>query len=190
MLSSITPLGERGRQRRWGATVTAYAVASVVAGASLGALLGLLPDVAPRTALAVLAVATALAAALDLRPSLLPTVHRQVNEDWLGVYRGWVCGAGFGLQLGLGVVTIVTTAAVYAVLVAAAVAGSWGSGAIVGGTFGLTRALPALLLGRVTTTERLVQVSRRLDAWAGPARRLTVELLAGVSAACAIAAVT
>src|SRR5687768_2664330 len=124
MLSSITPLGERGRQRRWGATVTAYAVGSVAAGASLGALLGLVPEPPARAALVVLAVACALAALLDLRPALLPTIRRQVNEDWLGVYRGWVCGAGFGLQLGLGVVTIVTTAAVYVVLIAAALSGS------------------------------------------------------------------
>ena len=43
----------------------------------------------------------------------LPTVRRQVNEDWLHRYRGGVYGFGFGFQLGLGVATIVTTAAVY-----------------------------------------------------------------------------
>ncbi|HVF18917.1 MAG TPA: hypothetical protein VNA14_01570 [Mycobacteriales bacterium] len=190
MLSSITPLGERGRQRRWGATVTAYAVGSVVAGSTLGALLGLVPAVPARAALVIVAVAAAVAAVADLRPALLPTVRRQVNEDWLGVYRGWVCGAGFGLQLGLGVVTIVTTAAVYVVLVAAAVSGSAAAGAVVGGTFGLARAVPALLLGRVTTTERLVSLSRRLDRWAVPARRTTVAVLCAVSAACAVAAVS
>ena len=26
----------------------------------------------------------------------LPTTRRQVNEDWLGRYRGWVVGVGFG----------------------------------------------------------------------------------------------
>ena len=190
MLSSITPLGERGRQRRWGATVTAYAVGSVVAGSALGAVLGLVPDVPPRAALSVLAGVLLVAAALDLRPALLPTVRRQVNEDWLGTYRGWVCGAGFGLQLGLGVVTIVTTAAVYAALVAAALTGSPTRGLIVGATFGLVRALPALLLRGVTTTERLVATSRRLEAWAAPARRATVATLAVMSALCAVAAVS
>ena len=188
MLSSITPLGERGRQRSWGATVTAYAVGSVVAGSALGALLGLLPAPSARTGLVVLAAACALAAALDLRPALLPTVRRQVNEDWLGVYRGWVCGAGFGLQLGLGVVTIVTTAAVYVVLVAAAVSGSVAAGAAVGGTFGLVRALPALTLRRVTSTQQLVRLSRRLEQWAGPARHGTVVTLAALCAASLAAA--
>ena len=187
MLSSITPLGERGRQRRWGATVTAYAAGSLVAGTALGALLGLVPEPSARVALAVLAVACGVAALLDLRPALLPTVRRQVNEDWLGVYRGWVCGAGFGLQLGLGVVTIVTTAAVYVVLVAAAVSGSPLAGAVVGGTFGLVRALPALLLGRVTSTERLVSLSRRIERWAAPARRATVAAMSAVSLVCLVA---
>lgn len=193
MLSSITPLGERGRQRRWGATVTAYAVGSVVAGslmgAALGGLVGLAPAPSPPTALAALAVAALLAAALDLRPSLLPTVRRQVNEDWLARYRGWVCGAGFGAQLGLGVVTIVTTAAVYVVPLAAALSGSWLTGAVIGGTFGLARALPVLSLGRVSTTDAVVRRSRRLDSWARPARRATVVAMALISATCAALAI-
>ena len=59
-----------------------------------------------------------LAAALvvDVSPlrRRLPTTRRQVNEDWMGRYRGWVYGGAFGAQLGSGVATIVTSAAVYA----------------------------------------------------------------------------
>jgi len=190
MLTSITPLGERGRGRRWGATVTAYAVGSVAAGSAVGALLGLVPGPRPRAALVVLAVGLLLAAALDLRPALLPTVRRQVNEDWLGVYRGWVCGAGFGLQLGLGVVTIVTTAAVYAALLAAALSGSWAAGALVGGTFGAVRALPAILLRGVTTTDRLVAVSRRLAVRARLASYATVGALVATAVVCGALAAT
>lgn len=173
MLTSITPLGERGRQRRWGVTVTAYAVSSTTAGATLGALLGLLPDLPP----AVFAIACLVAAAADLRPGALPTVKRQVNEDWLHAYRGWVYGVGFGAQLGLGVVTIVTTAAVYATVLAAAL-GSPAYGALVGATFGFVRAAPALLTARVTTTARLVALSRRIERWATPARHATIGALA------------
>jgi hypothetical protein len=184
MLSSITPLGERGRARRWGVTTTAYAVASVTSGALLGALLGLAPAPDAKVALAVLAVVCGLAALLDLRPRLLPTVHRQVNEDWLHTYRGWVYGAGFGAQLGLGVVTIVTTAAVYATLVAAALSGSPGGGATIGAVFGLVRALPALLTWRVTTVTRLAALSRRVDELSSAARRWAVValLLTGLAA--------
>src|SRR5215212_3477402 len=116
MLASITPLGERARGSRWGLTVTFFVVASLAAGAALGALLGGLGSVvwpAPSggsgdARLAVLAVALAVGLALDLR-GRLPSPRRQVNEDWLREYRGWVYGAGFGGQLGAAVTTIVTT---------------------------------------------------------------------------------
>jgi len=62
-------------------------------------------------------------------------VHRQVDDGWLPRYRGWVYGAGFGLQLGLGVVTIVTTAAVPAVWLLALLTASPSHGAAVGLAF-------------------------------------------------------
>src|SRR5438552_349493 len=128
MLGSITPLGERGRGRRWGLTVTAYSLGSVAGGATAGAVAGALgaalgavgasgpalPWVAAATVLAGAAIDAA-AAALD-PPGRLPGPRRQVNEEWLGRYRGWVTGVGFGFQLGLGVATIVNTAAVYSLL--------------------------------------------------------------------------
>src|SRR4051794_41008151 len=121
MLASIHPLGERARNRRWGVTVSAYLAASTVAAAALGGVLGALGAVLPLPAggsvgLALLVIglcAAALAFDVSLGGLRLPTVHRQVDKDWLDRYRGWVVGAGFGLQLGLGVVTIVTTSAVY-----------------------------------------------------------------------------
>src|ERR687889_382232 len=107
MLGSITPLGERSRGRRWGITVTAFALAAGAAGAGL------------------LGIAVAAAVVVDMVPGLRPPgPRRQVNEAWLHRYRGWVYGAGFGLQLGLGVTTIVSTAAVYATGAAAFLAGS------------------------------------------------------------------
>ncbi len=56
---------------------------------------------------------------LDLRLGglSLPSWHRQVDEAWIGRYRGWVVGVGFGAQLGFGVVTIVTSSTTYAVVV-------------------------------------------------------------------------
>ena len=40
MMGSITPLGERGRGRRWGPTVGAYLVGSALGGAAAGAAAG------------------------------------------------------------------------------------------------------------------------------------------------------
>src|SRR5688572_11138980 len=142
MLASIHPLGERARDRRWGVTVGAYLLGSTVAAALLGAVLGavgwLLP-LTPGSTAWLVAGAGALALAADLGAIPLPTVHRQVDKDWLDLYRGWVVGAGFGFQLGLGVVTIVNTAAVYLTLALALLTGSIVAGALVGTTFGLVR---------------------------------------------------
>jgi hypothetical protein len=174
MLGSITPLGERSRGRRWGITVTAFALAAGAAGAALGAALGaaggLVAISAPaRTGLLGVAVAAAIVA--DLVPGLrAPGPRRQVNEAWLHRYRGWAYGAGFGIQLGLGVTTIVSTAAVYATGAAAFLAGSAAAGAVVGAAFGLARAATLLAAGGVDEPRALATLDRRLEAWERPAR--------------------
>jgi len=175
MLGSITPLGERGRGQRWGVTMGFFVLGSAAGGAALGGLLGGAGGVAGLgdgpTTLWLLAAAALLGAALEGR---LPTTHRQVNEDWLGRYRGWVYGGAFGAQLGAGVVTVVTTSAVYVTFAAAFLTGSPAWGAVVGGCFGLVRALPVMATRNVRRTDQLVAVDRRLDAWSRPARRLAV----------------
>jgi hypothetical protein len=186
MLSSITPLGERGRNQRWGITTTAFVLGAVAGGGAVGGMLGWLggailrgaPGPARLLALAVLSMA---GLALDLRSRRLrlPTTRRQVNEDWLLRYRGWVYGAAFGLQLGMGVVTVVTTSTVYLALAAAFLTGRPAAGGLVGGAFGLARALPALLTARVRRPGELVEFHRRLRAWDRPAWRATL----GVEAA-------
>jgi sulfite exporter TauE/SafE len=174
MLGSITPLGERSRGRRWGITVTAFAVAAAAAGAVLGAALGAaggLLDVSAGARTALLGLAVAVAVVVDLVPGLrAPGPRRQVNEDWLHRYRGWVYGAGFGLQLGLGVTTIVSTAAVYATGAAAFLAGSAAAGAAVGAAFGLARAATLLAAGGVDEPRALATLDRRLATWERPAR--------------------
>jgi sulfite exporter TauE/SafE len=188
MLASITPLGERGRRMRWGRTVAAYVVGSVLGGAAVGGLLGglgaLLPIRPGPTVTALLVALTCLVAAgLDLAGRGLPAGRRQVDEQWLSRYRGWVYGTGFGFQLGLGVVTIVTTATVYATLVLALLTWSVGGGLAVGATFGLARALPVLAAARVTTPDRLAALHRRLASWSAYAHRAAVALPCLVGAA-------
>jgi hypothetical protein len=174
MLGSITPLGERSRGRRWGITVTAFALAAAAAGAALGAALGAAGGLAGISAPArtgLLGVAVTAAVVVDVVPGLRsPGPRRQVNEDWLHRYRGWVYGAGFGLQLGLGVTTIVSTAAVYATGAAAFLAGSAAAGAAVGAAFGLSRAATLLAAGGVDEPRALAVLDRRLADWERPAR--------------------
>jgi hypothetical protein len=110
----------------------------------------------------------------------LPTSRRQVNEDWMTRYRGWVYGVAFGAQLGAGVATVVTSAAVYAAVLGAVVCGTPVAGALVGGAFGATRALSLLPAGRVQDPVGLVRLHQGLARLARPAVGLVVaaELLA------------
>lgn len=178
---------------RWGRTVAAYVAGSVLGGTAIGGLLGGLGAAVPRpgaTATAALVAAVCLlAAALDLVRRGVPSLRRQVDEDWLTRYRGWVYGAGFGFQLGLGVVTIVTTATVYATLALAVLTQSVAGGAAVGATFGMVRALPVLAAARVTTPARLAALHRRLAAWSSYAHRATVGVpcLVGTAALAGVA---
>ena len=183
MLASIHPLGERARDRRWSVTVSAYVVGSTLAATLLGAVLGAVGASLPLgpAVTAVLVVALcALALAFDLRVGglRLPTIHRQVDKDWLDRYRGWVVGVGFGLQLGLGVVTIVTTAAVYLTLALALLTGSPEAGAAVGATFGLVRALVLLAVAGVRRPDQLRAALRRMQAWRPLSDRLGIAVQA------------
>jgi hypothetical protein len=191
MLSSISPLGERARATRWGRTVTAYVLGSLLGGAVLGAAAGAigaaLPDrllEAPATPWVVVALLL-LGLVLDLRAGDLgpPSWRRQVDEAWLARYRGWVYGLGFGVQLGLGVVTIVTSSTVYATAVLAALTGSPALGTLIGGVFGAVRALPVLALRGVHDRTGLHRVFARLERLRGPADAVARGALVGAAVA-------
>jgi len=164
MLASITPLGERGRHSTWGVTVTAFLLGATVAGAAVGAVLGALGSLVlsadPR--LAVLVVAIGVAIVLDVLPNAVPGPRRQVDERWLDRYRGWVYGVGYGAQLGLGVATIVSSAATYVALLAAFLTASAPEGAIVVGCFGAVRGLTPLAAAGVRSQRRLLEFHRAL----------------------------
>ena len=179
MLASITPLGERGRSSRWPVTVAFFIFGSALSSAALGAAAGAVGELtwpsgfgAGHLRFAALALALAAGVVIDLGVGGLrvPSVRRQVNEDWLREYRGWVYGLGFGVQLGLGVSTIVTTTAVYGTIVAAWITGDPVLGAAVGGSFGLVRGASLLAGARVTSTARLVALHARMGAWRGRVR--------------------
>ncbi len=180
MLSSISPLGERARRARWGLTVAAYFVGSALGGAAVGSLSALAGSLLPTpwraSTLAALVVAAALVAGLVLdlraRGGGLPSWRRQVDEAWLDRYRGWVYGFGFGVQLGAGVVTIVTSSTVYAVLVLAAWSGHVGVGLALGAVFGVSRALPVLALRQVQAPADLHRFFGRVERWGTPVDRL------------------
>jgi MFS family permease len=205
MLASIHPLGERARRNRWSLTVSAYLAGSALggllagavaagAGGALGAGLG--PS-RSSPGLATVAVAAgvgaaAAAAAWDLAVRRALPPRRQVNEDWLGRYRGWVYGAGFGVQLGAGLTTIVTTATVPLTFLLAFLAGLLGTpvaGGAAGLLFGLTRATPALLLRRVGDPAGLRRFHERMQSAHGRARLAAAGASAAVGCATLLATV-
>lgn len=191
MLASIHPLGERARRQRWGITVASYLVATVGASALLGAVLGLAGDVLDVPSMPWVVAALAVAGiALDLRLGGLsvPTVHRQVDEEMLTRYRGWVYGASYGFQLGLGVVTVVNSFTVYLALILAVLTGSVAGGLAVGLAFGLSRGLVVLAAAGVRDPSQLRRLHQRLQAWGPRSHRLAVGVQAAVAAA-ALAAV-
>lgn len=195
MLSTITPIGERGRNNRYSRTAAWFVAGAVLGGATLG--LGAaalaagvaaldLSDDALVAAVALLGGLT-IASDLNLGGFRLPSHTRQVNETWLDQYRSWVYGGGFGWQIGVGLATYVTTAAVYLMLAIAALTGSpLAAFAVVTG-FGLVRGLAVLLGRRLTSPQRMMALHRRLDQLLPTAQRLIVLVQAAVVAVAAAA---
>jgi hypothetical protein len=175
MLATVTPLAERGRGHRYRSTAAWFIAGGTVGGATLGLLMAALAvgvrAVDPSAvALAVVAcVAALVAAASDARLGgfHLPFHSRQVNERWLDQFRPWVYGAGFGWQIGAGLVTYIKTAALYLMMVLAALTGSPATALALGTLFGLVRGL-AVLLGRGITSPATLAAFHRRFTSAGP----------------------
>jgi sulfite exporter TauE/SafE len=163
MLSSIHPLGERGRNNRFFVTATAYVLGSVIGGAFIGLVAGSVGWLAGwSTSVGVIAAVVGVAAILDLFGLAVPSSHRQVNERWLDTYRGVVYGFGYGFQLGAAVTTIVPTWLVPAMLTAAALSGSIEAGVVIGMAFGLVRGAALLTVARIHHVDQLRAFHRSL----------------------------
>ncbi len=192
MLSQLTPVGEASRGYRYRTTACWFIAGAVVGGAMLGGLMAALAaavsalDASSAALLGVTAAFAVLAAAVDsgvlgIAP---PFLHRQVNEYWLGRYRAWVYGSGFGWQIGTGLTTYIMTAAVFLTVALGALGASPLAALLVGIAFGLTRGLAVLLTARLRTTAELFALHRRFDALTEPVRRavIMVQLLVAVIA--------
>ncbi len=163
MLSSIHPLGERGRNNRFFVTAVAYVAGSVIGGASIGLAAGSVAWLAGwSTPVGVIAAVIGVAVVLDLFGVAVPSSHRQVNERWLDTYRGVVYGFGFGFQLGAAVTTIVPTWLVPAMLAAAALSGSIETGLAIGVAFGLVRGAALLTVAPIHQVDQLRAFHRSL----------------------------
>ena len=147
-------------------------------------------DVSPEAALGATAVLAAVTVASDLNLGgfRLPSHTRQVNESWLDEFRSWVYGGGFGWQIGVGLATYVTTAAVYLMIAMAALTGDAARRVRLMTGFGFVRGLAVLLGRRLTSPERLFALHRRLAELLPTAQRAIVLVQAAVLAIAAGAA--
>lgn len=166
MLSSITPLGERGRNRKWWITVTFFTLGAITAGAVVFGITGWfgdaigLPGQLWWVGLGLIGAAL-IADVVGVRP---PGPRRQVDENWLGRYRGWVIGLGYGLQLGSGFATIVPAFASWALLLLAGFTGPL-PGLLAGVAFGAGRSLLLLTGSRVQSTSALASRMALFNRW-------------------------
>jgi hypothetical protein len=122
-------------------------------------------DIPARAALLVLGAVAVAGLALDVarRGAHAPGPRRQVDENWLQTYRGWVYGAGFGVQLGAAFTTIVSSSVTYVAFAAALLCGSVVGGLLIGLVFGVARAVPVLFTARVHDPVALRAAMRRVD---------------------------
>jgi len=188
MLSTITPVTEASRERRYGLTVGWFLIGAIAGGATLGVLAATLAtavnalDPSTTASLAVLAALALVAAAFDARSLgiTLPGHGRQVNESWLTRYRSWVYGIGFGWQIGAGLTTYIVTAAVYLTVAAAALTASVPVAFGICLVFGLVRGLAIFLGARLTTQARLIEFHRRFETARETSRRITIGVLVAV----------
>ncbi|MCY4068618.1 MAG: hypothetical protein OXE79_05875 [Acidimicrobiaceae bacterium] len=188
MLTSISPLGEQARGNRWSLTVLWLTLGAAVGGAAVGSAFGAVGRIffastSDGVRLGVLALACAAASAWDLSSRRIPG-SRQVNEDWLAAYRRWFYAAGFGLQLGAAVLTVVNTALVPLFLVSTVLIGDLFAGTAVGAVFGASRGVSLLASSRVRDPDDLRKLHRLVDQLAD---RIRVGG-AGVAAALGLAA--
>lgn len=190
MLSSIHPFGERSRNNAFSQTAAAHVVGSVLGGLALGALAGgvgaaVLAVIAIPTEIrtwlvvAVAAIATILEA--TKRERLFPTRSRQVNENWIQHYRGWVYGGGFGAELGFGISTIITTTLIHLLVVAMILLGDLSAAVALGALFGAVRGATVLAAAGVDSPEQLRSFHQRLDRLRSRSRSGAVVSLAAAT---------
>lgn len=183
MLSSITPLGQRGRSGSWARTVTGFWVGAIGAASLLFGTLGLVGDATgvsnlPSVALVGVLVAGGLLDGFRIRPV---GPHRQVNEDWLLRYRDWVTGIGFGAQLGVGFATIIPSYATWTLYAGALLVGVPGA-LLVGVCFGAGRSILLLRTRRVTEPRHLALLMHQVSRFEQPAQRAVFASYAAIVA--------
>ncbi len=196
MLSTLTPMAERGRGRPFLPTALAFLLGSIVGGVALGggaAVLGAAfslfsPSETTRWVISALALACGGFVDAQLIGPRLPFHRRQVNDRWLSRYRWWVYGGGFGLQVGVGIATYIMTAGVFVTIVLATLHGNPLVAVAIGAWFGLVRGLAIFVGAGVHQPADLHRLHRWFERERNAARLLTMAVQLLLSTVCAFVA--
>lgn len=193
MLSTITPITEQARGRRFAATVPWYLLGAIAGGATLGLFAAILAvpigavDLSSSAVLGFIGLLGMVSIMSDdgVGGFRLPRHKRQVERLWLDHFRSWVYGTGFGWQIGVGLATYIVTSAVYLTVAIAALTGSPARAMLIGVIFGTVRGLAIFLGVGATTLEALHALHRRIHQLE-PASRLVMFAVQAAVAAVAI----
>jgi hypothetical protein len=118
----------------------------------------------------------------------VPTHRRQVPERWFRLYRGWVYGLGFGLELGAGFATVINSSLVYLTAAAALLAANPTRGFLIGVTFGIGRGAALLPTIRIRRSHDLMRMTALIHHFDLAARRGAAAVAGCTAAALLIAA--
>ncbi|MBV9953492.1 MAG: hypothetical protein JO291_16175 [Acidimicrobiia bacterium] len=188
VLSTVTPMAERGRGHRFWVTALWFVAGALLGGATLGAVAAVgaaaFGGLSTDAALVIGGAAALIGAVVDtgllgVRP---PFFKRQLDDAWLDRYRGWVYGLGFGWQIGVGFATYIMTTAVPVTLALAALSGRPAFAFGVGLLFGFVRGSAIVVSAPATSTAALAAIHRRFAALEAPVRQATVVALTAVGA--------
>jgi hypothetical protein len=151
VIDTIGPTGHTGGRRTTIAACAAFLPGSIAGGlltfGSLAVLGEALHGAGGRASYLVAAAIALLAAVLEVRGTrIVPQIRRQLPEHWRRVMPMPVAAALYGVLLGIGFTTFVLSFGVWALAGVSLAVGDPSLGLLLGGCFGLGRAIPILAL--------------------------------------------
>ena len=154
VIETIGPTGHTGGRRTTLAACASFLPGAIAGGlltfgglAAIGELLG---GAGSRTPYLVAAGIAIVAAALEARGTrIVPQIRRQLPEHWRRVMPMPVAAALYGVLLGIGFTTFVLSFGVWALAGVSLALGDPALGLLIGGMFGVGRAVPILALAPV-----------------------------------------
>lgn len=154
MVNTIPAVSRMAGRGRWLTTSSVFLSTSAIAGAFFGLILGVLglpivKIIGKEDTLLILAVIVFALGLGELGLVSIPRLQRdkQVPATWRGRFPPEIVAALYGSMLGVGVLTRITFASFYGLVIWTLLSGAVVNSAFIFGTFGFVRAMPPVLFG-------------------------------------------